>query len=138
MENTPELQKDMLKGFEAFIYNNKELCEDTPNLMKFLPALMKLQNDKGRVYGQSYCRHKEFSIFLNTERKWDRISKIMERAMVEGLDTLYSDKSATPTETFVDTVVDLASYACLWATYIMVNHPEEFKKFLDNNNLSIE
>lgn len=49
---------------------------------------------------------------------------------------LYSKDSATPTETFVDTVVDLANYSILWASYIRTEYPEEWEKFLESNNLT--
>ena len=132
---TQETKDELLKGFEQYLDSQEELCEDNIAMMKFLPKLLELQNQKGLIYGRSYCKHQDVSIFLNVERKWDRISNIMERAMKEGMNTLFGDKSATPTETFVDTVVDLASYGSLWAAYIMTEHPAEYKQFLVANNL---
>ena len=75
---------------------------DMRNMLEFLPHLLKLQAQKSAVYGRSYARHGDLSIFLNTERKWDRISNIMDKAMKEGIDYLYSDKAGTATETFLD------------------------------------
>ena len=135
MKNTEELKEQLLAGFKNYLDSQEELSEDNINMMKFLPSLLKLQNQKSLIYGRSYCRHGDISVYLNTERKWDRISNIMDRAMKEGIDTLFGDKSATPTETFVDTVVDLASYSSLWASYIMENHPEEYKQFMKSNEL---
>lgn len=135
MKNTPELKEQLLNGFKQYIDSQEELSEDNINMMKFLPALLKLQNQKSLIYGRSYCKHGHTSIFLNVERKWDRLANIMERAMNEGMGTLFGDKSSTPTETFVDTVVDLASYGSLWAAYIMTEHPEEYNKFLKSNEL---
>lgn len=135
MKNTPELTEQLLKNFKDYLESTPELCEDNINMMKFLPKLLKLQNDKGMVYGSSYARHGDLSVFMNAERKWDRISNIMDRAMQDGLNSLYGDQSSTPTETLVDTIVDLASYGCLWAVYIMQNHPKEFEKFLNFNKL---
>ena len=57
--------------------------------------------------------------------------------MKEGTDFLYSDEAGTATETFLDTVVDLASYALLWVGYIKETHPEAFQKFLEDNKLHI-
>lgn len=133
-----KLQKtkdELLNRFKEYLDSQEELSPDNINMMKFLPYLLKLQNTKSLIYGRSYCRHGDLSIFLNTERKWDRISNIMDNAMKAGMDTLYSDKSATPTETFVDTVVDLASYGMLWAAYIMETHPEDFQRFIENNKI---
>ena len=109
---------------------------DMKNLLDILPHILKLQTQKASVYGRSYCRHGDLSIFLNTERKWDRIANIMEKAMKEGTETLYNE--GTPTETFVDTVVDLASYSLLWLGYIKETHPEFFQKFIDSNELEIK
>lgn len=133
--NTPELTQELLNNMKTYLESQKELSTDNLAMMKFLPTLLKLQNTKSLIYGRSYCRHQHFSIFLNTERKWDRIANIMNTAMKEGMDSLFSDKSSTPTETFVDTVVDLASYSCLWASYIMTENPEQYKEFMKSNNL---
>lgn len=129
------LKTELLKGFSDYLDSQEELSEDNIAMMKFLPKLLKLQNDKSLVYGRSYCKYGDVSIFMNVARKWDRIENIMQRAMKEGTDTLYSSKSATPTETFVDTVVDLASYGCLWSSNIMQEHPDEWKEFLKANDL---
>lgn len=135
-----EAQKDvnkqeLIQGFQAYVDGQPQLCPDNVNLMKIFPQLLKLQNDKGRVYGRSYAKHGDVSIFLNVERKFDRISNIMDRAMREGLNTLHSEASSTATETFLDTVVDLGLYSLMWVGYIKDEYPEEYQKFLAANNL---
>lgn len=135
MENQDTIKKELLEEFKKYLDSQKELSTDNINMMRFIPYLLRLQNQKSLIYGRSYCRHGDLSIFLNTERKWDRISNIMDNAIKSGMDTLYSDESATPTETFVDTVVDLASYGMLWASYIMENHPKEFQEFVESNKV---
>ena len=55
--------------------------------------------------------------------------------MKEGLDSLLSDSSSTPTETFMDTIVDLGMYSLMWAGYIRENYPDEFEKFVRSNKL---
>lgn len=135
MENQDTIKKELLEEFKKYLDSQKELSIDNINMMRFIPYLLRLQNQKSLIYGRSYCRHGDLSIFLNTERKWDRISNIMDNAIKSGMDTLYSDESATPTETFVDTVVDLASYGMLWASYIMENHTKEFQEFVESNKV---
>lgn len=135
-----EVQKDvnkqeLVQGFQAYVDGQPQLCPDNVNLMKIFPQLLKLQNDKGRVYGRSYAKHGDVSIFLNVERKFDRISNIMDRAMREGLNTLHSEASSTATETFLDTVIDLGLYSLMWVGYIKDEYPEEYQKFLAANNL---
>lgn len=109
---------------------------DMKNILSIMPHILKLQAQKAAVYGRSYARHGDLSIFLNTERKWDRISNIMDKAMQEGTEHLY--ETGTATETFVDTVVDLASYSLLWLGYIRETHPEAWDKFVDTNKLSLD
>lgn len=128
----PELPE--LQNFEKPVDHQSELSQDTQNMLKVFQAILELQAQKAAVYGRSYCRHGDLSIFMNVERKWDRISNIMEKAMKNGTETLY--QTGTPTETFVDTVVDLASYSLLWLGYIAENHPEAFQKFLESNKLT--
>lgn len=123
-------------GFADYLSKQTTLCKDNQNLLEILPQLLKLQNDKGNIYGRSYAKHGELSIFFNMERKWDRIANIMERVMKEGLDTLHSESSSTPTETFLDTVVDLGLYSLMWAGYIKENYPAEYEKFVENNKLN--
>lgn len=124
---------DLLAGFKQFLDHHPQLTVDTLNMLQLLPALLELQAQKSAVYGRSYCRHGDLSIFLNVERKWDRIANIMEAAMKTGTETLYQE--GTPTETFVDTVVDLASYGLLWVGYILETHPEALQRFLESNRL---
>ena len=124
---------DLLSGFKQFLEYHPQLTPDAQNMLRVLPMLLELQAQKSAVYGRSYCRHGDLSIFLNVERKWDRISNIMEKAMKGGTDSLY--ETGTPTETFVDTVVDLASYGLLWIGYIMETQPEAFQKFMESNGL---
>lgn len=126
---------DLIQGFQDYVDRQPELCPDNVNLMEIFPQLLKLQNDKGRVYGRSYAKHGDVSIFLNVERKFDRISNIMDRAMREGMNTLHSEASSTATETFLDTVVDLGLYSLMWVGYIKDEYPEEYQRFLAANNL---
>lgn len=135
VEDLKDLKSNLLKGFNEYLVSQQELCVDNVNLMEIFPKLLKLQNEKGRVYGRSYAKHGDLSIFFNLERKWDRISTIMERVMKEGLDSLHSDSSSTPTETFMDTIVDLGMYSLMWAGYIRENYPDEFEKFVRSNKL---
>lgn len=125
----------LVQGFQDYVDRQSQLCRDNVNLMEIFPQLLKLQNDKGRVYGRSYAKHGDVSIFLNIERKFDRISNIMDRVMQEGLNTLHSEASSTATETFLDTVVDLGLYSLMWVGYIKDEHPEEYQRFLTANNL---
>lgn len=125
----------LVQGFQDYVNEQTTLCPDNVGLMEIFPKLLKLQNDKGRVYGRSYAKHGDVSIFLNVERKFDRISNIMDRAMREGTDTLHSDKSATATETFLDTVVDLGLYSLMWVEYIKEMYPAEWEQFLSANKL---
>lgn len=130
-----KLKQELLKGFEQYLDSQDELCEDNVAMMKLMPKLLKLQNDKGRVYGRSYAKHGDVSIFLNVERKFDRISNIMDKAMKDGVDTLYTAQSSTPTETFMDTIIDLGLYGLMWAGYIADEHPEVYNQFLSLNKL---
>ena len=108
---------------------------DFSNLVKILPAILELQLQKSSVYGRSYCRHGELSIFFNTERKWDRLLNIMEKAMKNNsISDLHSEGTAT--ETFFDTLVDLASYSLLWIGYIVEQDPSTLEKFIKANKLS--
>ena len=135
MKNS-ELRLKLLKNFESYLDSQNELSEDNINIMLMLPAILELQNQKSLIYGRSYCKHGDTSIFFNVERKWDRVENIFSKALQTGVSKLYSKDSATPTETFVDTVVDLANYSILWASYIRTEYPEEWEKFLESNNLT--
>ena len=115
---------------------DKVNTQDFTNIIEILPVILELQLQKSSVYGRSYCRHGDLSIFFNTERKWDRIVNIMEKAIATGkVQNLYSDESGTPTETFFDTVVDLASYSLLWLGYIAEHNPQIVKSFMETNKL---
>lgn len=132
---TDLLRAELLRGFETYLNDQHTLCVDNINLLEMLPKLLKLQNDKGNLYGRSYAKHGDLSIFFNLERKWDRIANIMDKAMKNGVDSLHTEASETPTETFMDTVVDLGLYALMWAGYIRETRPEAFKRFVHSNTL---
>lgn len=131
-----EEKKELIEGFSNYVNSQNQLSIDNINVMKVIPALLKLQNDKSLIYGRSWCKHGELSCFFNLERKWDRIQNIMEHAMEEGIGYIHGDEASTPTETFTDTIVDLASYSLLWMSYIYENYPEEWEKFIKANELS--
>lgn len=134
-EELKELKSDILKRFKTYLESQSELCVDNKNLLEILPDLLKLQNTKGLIYSRSWNKHGDLSAFFNLERKWDRIYNIMDKAMKDGIDSLHSEKSATPTETFLDTVIDLGLYALMWAGYIKECHPDEYKAFKSSNQL---
>ena len=128
-------RSEILQGFSDYLSGQKDFCQDNINLLEILPDLLKLQNTKGLIYSRSWNKHGDLSAFFNLERKWDRIYNIMEKAMKDGVDSLHSEKSSTPTETFLDTVVDLGLYALMWAGYIRECHPEEYEQFKQSNRL---
>ena len=131
--------EQILKDFEKYLQSQDTLCEDNINILTIMPALLQLQNTKGNIYGRSWCKHEDMSAFFNLERKFDRISNIMEKAMKNGTEeTLFGKDSpaSTPTETFVDTVVDLGLYSLMWVGLIMERHPEQYQKFLEANKLN--
>ena len=130
------MENDVLKSkMMEYFSTQKELCIDNQQILDILPDLLKLQNHKGLIYGRSWCKHEDLSAYFNLERKFDRISNIMGKAMKQGLDSIYSEQSSTPTETFVDTIVDLGLYALMWVGMIKELHPEEYQKFIKNNQL---
>ena len=113
-----------------------EESQDTKNLKEIMPVLIKLQSDKGRQYGRSYCKMGETSIYFNVARKYDRIENIMKRALEDGVEkTLHGGDSSTATETFLDTVADIANYSLLWVGWIKENYPDEWERFVKTNNL---
>lgn len=130
---------DIIYKYAVYLESQPVLHHDNKNLLNILPYLLKLQNTKEGQYGRSWCKHKDFSAFFNVERKWDRIFNIMSRAMDEGVEnTLNNDtKSGTPGETFVDTIVDMGLYSLMWAGLIQEVRPEQFEKFIKNNNLML-
>ena len=129
---------DALTAMKNVYDNNwgKEGDIDTSNIIKILPAILELQAQKSSVYGRSYCRHGQISIFFNAERKWDRISHMIDEVIRGGKLSNMENLQGTPTETFFDTVVDLASYSLLWVGYIMENCPVVWENFLKTNKLS--
>lgn len=125
----------LLTGWKEYFSCQTSLNHDNKNMLSILPDILKLQNEKERVYGRSWCKHGDLSAFFNLERKWDRIQNIMERAMKEGTDTLFSAESGTPTETILDTIIDLGCYSIMWAGYIKERYPELFEQFKAQNGL---
>lgn len=118
---------------------NENLCVDAQNVLKIVPDIVKLQDQKAKLYGRSWCRHGELSALFNMERKWDRISNVMEKCIKDGTEnTIYAGKAETATESFIDTLVDLSVYSLMLVGYIRENHPEEYEKFLKNNKLQQE
>jgi hypothetical protein len=118
----------------------KPIQHDNKNLLNVLPYLLELQNTKETQYGRSWCKHEDVSAFFNVERKWDRIFNIMSKALVSGTDVILNseDESGTPTETFIDTVVDLGLYSLMWVGLIREIRPHQFENFLKNNQLDVK
>lgn len=134
--NTKDIKDEVLMKYSQYLDSNPNITKDNLNLLLLLPDLLTLQNNKSLLYGRSYCKRADLSIFLNLERKWDRLSNIMDGVIENGLKSLSNRQEGTPNETFVDTVVDLSLYGLLWIGYIREKRPENYEEFLKNNNLS--
>ena len=116
----------------------RPIQHDNMNILEILPYLLELQNTKESQYGRSWCTHEDMSAFFNLERKWDRIFNIMTKAMTNGVNGILKNdfESGTPTETFIDTIVDLGLYSLMWVGLIRELRPEQFENFLKNNGLN--
>jgi hypothetical protein len=123
---------DMLQ----YINGEEVINHDNQNILAVLPYLLKLQNTKERQYGRSWCKHGDISAFFNIERKYDRISNIMERAIQLGVEeVLSSQDSSTPTETIIDTIADNGLYSLMWVGLRREINPKQFEQFLKQNEL---
>ena len=132
-------KKTKLLGFAKYLDSQTVIQHDNANLLGILPYLLTLQNTKETQYGRSWCKHEDFSAFFNVERKWDRIYNIMGRVIEQGTQVLGdSNLTGTPTETFMDTIVDLGLYSLMWAGLIKETRPEQYEKFLVSNGLKQE
>lgn len=128
-------KSELLLGFARYLDKQDKVNHDNTNLLELLPKALELQNTKEAQYGRSWCKHEDISAFFNLERKWDRIYNIMTRAMKQGTDSVVSGDSSTPTETFVDTLIDLGLYSFMWIGLIREQRPEQYEKFISNNQL---
>lgn len=126
---------NLIQSYTRYTREQAELFPDGVNAQKVIPAILQLQHDKEAVYGQSWRRYGMASAFLNTARKWDRIDNIMRVALAKGEQVLTSDEAGTAQETFMDTLVDLASYSLLWVGFMAEQYPEMWQKFLEMNKL---
>ena len=113
------------------LLSRNDLCVDSQNVLEIMPDLIKLQNDKANLYGRSWCKHGEISAFFNIERKWDRFQNIMEKCLDNGVNNTIYD-SEENTDVFIDTVLDLTAYTSMLLGYIKENHPDEYKRFMEN------
>ena len=134
-EELEKRKSELLQGMKEYLDSQDDLCVDNIEIMELFPKLLKLQNQKGLIYGRSYIKYGETSIFMNISRKFDRVENIMKKAMENGTKSLHGDGSSTPTETMLDTVVDMGLYSIMWAAYIKEQYPEEYDKFLSINGL---
>lgn len=136
VKSNDNLRDSLIQEYKRYTEQQDALYPDGTNAQKVIASILKLQHDKEAVYGQSWRKYGHMSAFLNTARKWDRIDVIMRKAMQDGLDVLFSDEGGTAQETFLDTVVDLASYSLLWVGYLADEHPEMWERFLEANKLN--
>lgn len=130
------IRDNLIQMYKAYTERQDTLHPDGMNAQKVIPAILQLQHDKEAVYGQSWRKYGMASAFLNTARKWDRIENIMRKALEQGTDILTTGAAGTAQETFMDTVVDLASYSLLWVGFMAEQYPEMWQKFLDMNHLN--
>lgn len=130
-----DVKEELIKEYERYVRSQDKLYPDGINAQKVVTAILNLQHDKEAVYGQSWRKYGQMSAFLNVARKWDRIDNIVQNAVENGMSALFSDESGTAQETFLDTVVDLASYSLLWVGYLASEHPDMWKRFLESNRL---
>jgi hypothetical protein len=78
-----------------------------------------LRAAKNVHYDNSYSKRGLFSIFFNMERKWERLAA-----------QLFNDHGDAASETFVDTIVDLAAYAIGMVGWLCARQPAAYIKLL--------
>lgn len=130
------IRDNLIKEYTEYTKRQAELFPDGLNAQRVITAILQLQHDKEAVYGQSWRKYGMASAFLNTARKWDRIDNIMRKALEQGEQVLTSNEAGTAQETFMDTLVDLASYSLLWVGFMAEQHPEMWQKFMEMNRLT--
>ena len=137
IQNGQEVLLAVLSYLE-YLNNEPSINHDNSNLLTILPFLLKLQNRKEAQYGRSWCKKGDVSAFFNIERKYDRVDNIMGRALEDGVKAVLCDNelSGTPTETFLDTVVDMGIYSLMWAGFIREERYEQWERFIYGNNLN--
>jgi hypothetical protein len=138
LNSLDEIKDNIIIDYETYVKSQEKLYPDGLSVHKVLTAILNLQHDKEAVYGQSWRKYGNMSAFMNVARKWDRIDNIMRNAMENGMHIIFSEEAGTAQETFLDTVVDLASYSLLWVGYIANEHPDMWQRFLESNRLTQE
>lgn len=136
LKSQDAIRDTLIQMYKTYTERQDTLHPDGVNAQKVIPAILQLQHDKEAVYGQSWRKYGMASAFFNTARKWDRIDNIMRKALEHGTNILTTGEAGTAQETFMDTVVDLASYSLLWVGFMAEQYPEMWQKFLDMNHLN--
>lgn len=126
---------EITRKYESYPATQRKICPDNLSILKVLPSVLTLQNQKESQYGSSWKKYQDTSAFFNLARKYDRIENIMKNVMKNGLDSMFSDDNCIPGETILDTLVDLGNYSLLWTAYIAERYPDVWNKFLSQNQL---
>lgn len=106
----------------------KRMEKQTVAFHRVTRALEILQEYKGQLYGDAWCKHGEvISIFGNTSRKYDRI----ENMVYDKINHNKPFPDPVSDESMAETVGDLAVYSILWLTKIAELRPEEFESWLN-------
>lgn len=130
------LPEDNLELAEEFLgHLTLNLTPDNREVCKIVPRLLTLQYDKEKVYGSSWKKYEHVGTFFNLSRKTDRVENIMKRAMKEGMEKVLEESASSPTETFIDTIADIANYSLLWLTLLKSTVPSQYERFLELNDL---
>lgn len=107
------------------VENGSQKDQDFREVCEFMGLL---QEYKGRRYGSAWCKHGEVrSILSNVDRKYERVSNILNDWVCDGKPIPAFDSE----ESIAETVGDLAVYCILWMTWIKVNRPEEYQHWCE-------
>ena len=98
---------------------------DNSKIPPILSLITALQYHKEKDYGSSWRKHGEYrSVIPNIDRKYDRLSKMIEDELAGTLAPLPTDEELTAEqiefigESKIDAAADLASYSILYLTYL--------------------
>ena len=127
LEVTNVEDKQLTKVFQEIRKETTSNVELSLGALNVLPSILEVALDKGKAYGNSFCKYGHSGVYFNLARKMDRLENLAKKAFDANEPLL--DSSGSNPETFVDTIVDLTNYGILWLGYIAKTCPEKLKPY---------
>jgi hypothetical protein len=126
-----EIIKQDMPSYSSSTLSDESIDPYGVSMDKLAAIVLWLQRVKDAGYGRSWAKRGEMGVFHNVMRKKDRMDTLekLAQAIMSG----HASVGRSTRVAFVATLIDMANYCMMWASYVAKVRPEDFVAWLQDD-----